>query len=58
MNNVSKMLPLVLRCQDYEYNKKELSDEQIIPPGIFGCNVQEIQTPKKASEERTWPVTG
>lgn len=57
MNNVSEMLPLVIRCQDYEYKKKEaLFHEQIIPPGIPGCYAEEIQTPEKESEEGTQPA--
>lgn len=52
MNNVSEMLPLALRCQDYEYKQEELSYGQIVPPGIPGCDAEEIQTPQKEPEKR------
>lgn len=53
MNNVSEMLPLVLRCQDYEYKRKELSNEQTISPGILGSYAEEIQAVKEKPEERS-----
>lgn len=59
MNNVSEILPLALRCQDYEYKRKELPNESTVSPGILGRYAKEIQTnPLAPNITKRWAVIG